>query len=299
MLANIATFMIMDDHDITDDWNLTGGWVEQMIETDGWTDVIVDGLVAYWVYQGWGNLDPASNDDDPRVQIMRKYAGSGADALKPLRKLMYDKFNVEPRDRLRWDYSVPSSPPIFVLDTRNDRVLKPPERDASGKVIRYASDEDRIISKRQLDELLADLKKNDEPAILVSPVTVLNPLLIHVFLSLAARPSEVTAAEAKKNLSLSQSFGGLEVLNAETYENYRRLYDLEYWPAFPQSFTDLREMLDKLRDSSNHERSLIILSGDVHYSYAMSLRTATRNWIWRRQTPKVATSNSSSRPSSG
>ena len=62
VLANIPTYMICDDHDITDDWNITDEWVNNVRNSACGSQVIANGLTAYWAFQAWGN-DPESFND--------------------------------------------------------------------------------------------------------------------------------------------------------------------------------------------------------------------------------------------
>ena len=44
VLANVPTYMICDDHDITDDWNITREWLEQVRTSACGTQIIANGL---------------------------------------------------------------------------------------------------------------------------------------------------------------------------------------------------------------------------------------------------------------
>ena len=57
VLANVPTYMIFDDHEITDDWNISPRWRMRVTNSDFGRAVIRNGLLAYTVFQGWGN-DP-------------------------------------------------------------------------------------------------------------------------------------------------------------------------------------------------------------------------------------------------
>ena len=57
MLANVPTYMIMDDHDATDDWNLNPIWVERVNKTTFGRAILRNALASYTVFQDWGN-DP-------------------------------------------------------------------------------------------------------------------------------------------------------------------------------------------------------------------------------------------------
>ena len=56
-LANVPTYMVFDDHDVTDDWNIVRAWRDQVHTTPLGRRIITDALVAYAVFQDWGN-DP-------------------------------------------------------------------------------------------------------------------------------------------------------------------------------------------------------------------------------------------------
>lgn len=63
--------MIFDDHDITDDWNISANWKKNVYNAPLGRHVIANGLTAYWAFQGWGN-DPDAFDDD-FLQLMKSY----------------------------------------------------------------------------------------------------------------------------------------------------------------------------------------------------------------------------------
>ncbi|QGY44858.1 hypothetical protein GM418_14630 [Maribellus comscasis] len=55
MLANISTFMIFDDHDITDDWNLNPSWRDRVFTSPLGKAIVRNGMMAYALFQDWGN----------------------------------------------------------------------------------------------------------------------------------------------------------------------------------------------------------------------------------------------------
>src|SRR5262249_50983870 len=56
-LANVPTYMIVDDHDVTDDWNLNPIWVDRVSNTTFGRAILRNALASYTVFQDWGN-DP-------------------------------------------------------------------------------------------------------------------------------------------------------------------------------------------------------------------------------------------------
>lgn len=53
LLAHIPVYMIFDDHDITDDWNLTAKWEQQAYGHPFTKRIIGNGLMAYFLCQGY------------------------------------------------------------------------------------------------------------------------------------------------------------------------------------------------------------------------------------------------------
>ncbi len=112
VLANVATYMTFDDHDVTDDWNLAREWREAVANSPTGRRLVANALAAYWLFQGWGN-DPDSDDE----ALARTVAGF----LRRDGTVSEAEFE----DRLwsfdRWSYVAPTSPPVVVLDTRTQR----------------------------------------------------------------------------------------------------------------------------------------------------------------------------------
>jgi hypothetical protein len=70
-LANVATYMLVDDHEVADDFYLDRLWVSNIIASAEGKTAIRNGLLAYAIFQGWGNV--------PSPQV-----GAGASPLLPL-----------------------------------------------------------------------------------------------------------------------------------------------------------------------------------------------------------------------
>lgn len=58
-LANVSSLMVFDDHEVTDDWNIRRSWFEAVMAGGLGRRVVRNGLLAYAVFQHWGN-DPAA-----------------------------------------------------------------------------------------------------------------------------------------------------------------------------------------------------------------------------------------------
>ncbi|MGB1263104.1 MAG: alkaline phosphatase family protein [Cognaticolwellia sp.] len=110
-LAHIPTYMIFDDHDITDDWNLTRAWEEAAYNHPFSKRIIGNALIGYWLCQGWGNAPEKFTDLNQ--QAKNYFSDDGYVQQEQLidQLLAWDE----------WHYSLATSPKIIVLDTRTQR----------------------------------------------------------------------------------------------------------------------------------------------------------------------------------
>ena len=68
LLSTVSTSMVWDDHDMSDDWNISASWLEEMRRKSWWHGRATSGLMSYWVYQHIGNLSPQQLDQDEDYQ---------------------------------------------------------------------------------------------------------------------------------------------------------------------------------------------------------------------------------------
>jgi len=112
MLAHMPTYMIFDDHDVTDDWNLTRGWEEVAYENPFSKRIIGNTLIAYFLFQAWGN-NPEQFNGDFLDHVHGCYENPGDKQQDNLIDYLLDYE--------RWNYCLPTSPKVVVLDTRTKR----------------------------------------------------------------------------------------------------------------------------------------------------------------------------------
>jgi len=161
VLANLPTYMIFDDHEVSDDWNLNRRWQDAVVTNPLGRRLVANALAAYWAFQGWGN-DP--DGTSPRLietiaGRLRARCDTGPAA---------DRFDVRLLNRRGWGYVVPSDPPVIVLDTRTQREFDS-ARGAAQLLDRYALGWLRIVWADLLDRSKAE---EPPPAIVVSPAPV-------------------------------------------------------------------------------------------------------------------------------
>lgn len=110
-MAHIPVYMIFDDHDITDDWNLTRGWEEAAYTNPFAKQIIGNALIGYWLCQGWGNAPDKFTD---LLTNQTQYFNSKEREHKT--ELIDALFDFE-----QWNYNLNTTPKIVVLDTRTQR----------------------------------------------------------------------------------------------------------------------------------------------------------------------------------
>lgn len=162
VFAHLSCLMIFDDHDITDDWNLSAQWEETAYGHPFSKRIIGNALIAYMLCQGWGNNPDAFDDVIQQTLALSdtardRYLDSG-----PQDKLIDTLLGFQ-----QWHYVLPTTPALVVLDTRtrrwrSERNLKQP----SG-----------LLDWEALSELQQELL--DHPsAIIVSPAPIFGVKLI-------------------------------------------------------------------------------------------------------------------------
>lgn len=111
ILAHIPCYMIFDDHDITDDWNLTRGWEEAAYGNPFSKRIIGNALLGYYLFQGLGNAP--KNLHHLTSEIKSKFTESSLRDHDEVLQALFD-WN-------HWHYTVGTNPPLMVLDTRTHR----------------------------------------------------------------------------------------------------------------------------------------------------------------------------------
>lgn len=270
-LANIPTYMIFDDHEITDDWFLNMTWRDRVLSAPFGRAVIRNGMVAYALFQGWGN-DPVKFEPRPGVaerqpheellalvpQLLPAGAASGPDlapggAAAQIEELLglnqrnaqrADGSFAETEPKLKWFYTVPGARhQVIVLDCRTRRAfasrISPPAN----------------LGAAALDEQIPaePTPKEREVTIVVSSLPVLGPPIFdELFAPLLFR---VFDAKDAGKLQRNRGTALLPGTNPDAVEG---------WAFDPPRFEAL---LARLRPYS----PVVILSGDVHYSAANAM----------------------------
>jgi hypothetical protein len=237
LLSTMPTAMIFDDHDVHDDWNTSAVWRRRMAETSWWRDRIAGGLMAYWLYQHLGNLQPDMIDADGLLAQLQEEQDGG-----PLLREFALKADAEADGRkgARWSYRRDHGRTrLLVIDSRCGRVLEDDHR--------------RMVDAAEWDWIVEATQGDLDHLIVATSLPVLLPSLVH---DLEGWNEAVCAGAWGRRLT---GFG----------EMVREAADLEHWGSFRGSFDNLMTLVAEIGSGrrGSAPATITFLSGDVHYSY--------------------------------
>ncbi|WP_064609445.1 hypothetical protein [Photobacterium sp. J15] len=228
LIAHIPTYMIFDDHDVTDDWNLTIGWEKAAYGNKLSRRIIGNALISYWLCQGWGN---APEHFDATFWEHAKTYFSEPDDIHQEQFIDF-LYRFE-----QWHYAIETTPKMLVLDTRTRRWRSESKMNKPSGLMDW--------------EALTELQQSllHEPAVILVSAA---PMFGVKFIEMLQR--------------------------GMTWLGHPLLIDAENWMAHPGSANTLLSIFTHTRTPTN----FVILSGDVHYSFAYDIKLR-----FRRSSPNI------------
>ncbi len=239
LLSTVPSAMIFDDHDVRDDWNASLDWKKSMEATSWWHGRIVAGLASYWVYQHIGNLSPAERAQDAIWSRVLAHEGPGELDIGEALDAFADRVDREPRT-YRFSYRRDFDDiRLVVVDSRAARDLTPTAR--------------ALVDSTEWEWLDEQLEGGIRHLLVATSLPFLLPIGLH----------HVESWDE----AISQGAWGR--FAAKIGERLRRLVDLEHWAAWQNSFQALARVLTDIADGRRGPapETLMVLSGDVHFSY--------------------------------
>jgi hypothetical protein len=103
--ANTATYMIFDDHDVTDDWFITNKDKRTVLGNANGRRIIANAMAAYFLFQGWGNAPERFNFPEIK-EIIEAHINRGGNR-KPWQP--FDDYFLD----LNWEYAAPTIPTCY------------------------------------------------------------------------------------------------------------------------------------------------------------------------------------------
>jgi PhoD-like phosphatase len=234
LFSTVSTSMVWDDHDMSDDWNISRAWHEEMEEKDWWHERAVGGIMSYWVYQHLGNLSPHELDEN---EVYRRVRGN-PDATGVLREWVKSIDSTAAGTRWSFCRDIDGVRALF-LDSRAARVL---------------TEDRRSMFDDDVWDWIVDHASGDFDHLLIATTVpyLLSPGFHHL--------------EAWNERLCDGVWGDLL---ARGSEKLRRLGDFDHWASFQFSFQRLRKLLEEVGSGKRGKppASIVILSGDVHHAY--------------------------------
>ena len=276
LLANVPAYMMFDDHDVTDDWNINPSWLRHVRGKPLGKQIISNALVAYWAFQGWGN-DPGAFDDDFLQQIRDFLAATGdSDREREVRDDTFDFLNCNQREHY-WSFSTPTRPGALFLDLRTHRSAARDTTLVDG--VADLTDSYNYSFARGTGELFG------RPlAPMVLPVARSREMRLPGELGSnrlnGAAPRFLNSSLRRRARRLVESFtgrpmilvAGTPAVGASIVDYGQEIFifadgsftwDFENWRGDPENLLDLYELIHHSEASA-----CILLSGDVHYASA-------------------------------
>jgi len=234
LFSTVSTSMLWDDHDMSDDWNISRSWHEEMEAKEWWHERAIAGIASYWVYQHLGNLSPRELDDN---DLYAKVRGN-PDATEVLREWAHEIGSTAAGVRWSFCRDVDGVRVIF-MDSRAARVL---ERDR------------RSIFDDEVWEWIVSHSEGEFDHLVIA--TTVPYLLSPAFDRL----------EAWNERLCDGAWGGVV---ARASEKLRRAVDFDHWASFQFSFQRFRRLLEEVGagERGKAPATIAIVSGDVHHAY--------------------------------
>jgi PhoD-like phosphatase len=234
LYSTVSCAMVIDDHDIHDDWNISAAWVKEMRKLEWWPRRERAGLASYWLYQFIGNLSPELLRESELLAGVRE----AEDGWEILGSVAENERGI--RDGARWSYCRDlGRTRLIVLDSRCGRVLEEGRRS--------------LLDEHEWEWLEGHLEGDyDHILIATSDPFLLAPGLHHV-----ERWSEALCTGAWGRRFVDWG------------EKLRQTLDFDHWAAFGESFERLASLIEAAGSGryGPAPASITVLSGDVHHAY--------------------------------
>ncbi len=234
LFANVSTSMLWDDHDMSDDWNISHSWVEEMRDRAWWHRRAIGCIASYWIHQHLGNLSPAALDQD---EIYKAVRGN-----QHAEEVLFDwAEQIESTGAgVRWSFcrDLDGTRAVFV-DSRAGRVLDEGAR--------------RMVDDEEWEWIVAQTEGDFDHLLIATTV----PWLLSPGLDRLEAWNEKVCDGAHGELAARQA------------EKLRRAVDFDHWGSFSHSFRALRDLLGDVAAGRRGAKpgSVVVLAGDVHHAY--------------------------------
>jgi hypothetical protein len=267
-LANVPTYMIFDDHDVTDDWFMTFNWCENVLSNQLGKRIVQNGMIAYALFQGWGNNPAQFDAPKPGGKLLniigKKWSGGYLDAPAaditaplglPASMAKQDVFKIvngenelnAVSDIIEWNFHIVRTKfEIIALDGRTKRAY-PVSSDPKAREFWHAS----IISQDSFKKQVPILVNKPELTIIISPTSIIN----------------IPAIDFNEFTFLGELLAECKTKTDETLDVY------DHWRNQSNTFEVILHHIATrgAKVGSDIVTQNLILTGDVHFCSAIRL----------------------------
>ncbi|HEV2790177.1 MAG TPA: alkaline phosphatase D family protein [Solirubrobacterales bacterium] len=234
LFSNVSVSMLWDDHDMSDDWNISRSWLLEAQQKSWWHRRAVGCISSYWIYQHLGNLSPRELSENELYQRIRGNQKGEEVIFAWAHRIQSTGSGT------RWSFcrDFGRTRAIFI-DARAGRVLEEGRR--------------AMVDDEEWEWIVEKANGDFDHLLICSTVPW---LLSPAFDRLEAWNEELCK-------------GAWGPLGSWASEKIRREVDFDHWPAFQESFGKLRDLLHEVATGERGKppASVVVLSGDVHHAY--------------------------------
>lgn len=254
VLANIPSYMIFDDHEVTDDWNMTEYTAYHLYATDIGRRIVQNALVAYSLCQHWGNVPEQFLETDASLPGTRFLALLNSPTTPA------DYVSKEKSDAICSLVNVPIGADV----EKNHRVDHRPASLSYNYTIEGTAHQIIVTDTRTFRAYpwgggeAPDLLTPAQFAAQIVNTPALNGRMLIVVLSTNAPPVQSirTATERHRTSNFFKHFPDIR----------------EAWDLPSVAFDRLvKSLSDKVGFSQGASAKVVLLSGDVHTAFASRL----------------------------
>lgn len=250
-LANVPTYMMFDDHEVTDDWNLCPLWRDRVLTSPLGRALVRNGMLAFALFQGWGN-DPEKYKQGKHktlLDLAEKYLATSdaqkqqdiGDQLDPLFGLDQQQM-ANNNEQVSWHFSVRGPKHLLLgLDCRTRRSF----------TTRYGPP-GNISDAALLQQIPDKPPEGVEVTFAILSLPVFAPQMFDELIApLAYRAFDAVSYFKNGNAGIK----GMPGTHPDAIEG---------WASDPVRFEALLKRLEPFR-------RVVLISGDVHYSSSQQL----------------------------
>lgn len=273
-LANVPTYMIFDDHDVSDDWYLNLEWCNRVLSSSLGRRTVQNAMLSYALFQGWGNTPEQfelGKKGDSFLQATEKWSASqGKDQMS--NNQLADYLGIPPLDTQSGLAEFQKDGDVLILrrKTKGENSVL-----TWHYTIRNACHEVIVLDTRTWRGYPLGEQGSLTPPMLLSPTAFTKQLQEPL------KETEKLKAEKECQVKLTFIVAPTNLVSLNIIDRVQefslqqeRVFDNDVGDSWNFNQVALSRLLATL--FQNRDRA-VILSGDIHYSCAVGLN------YWSRQ----------------